>query len=95
MGQIKKLESVLCCSGNAIQAFGNGTDVGVWQPQPPLRSTTAQPGTSQRGKEPSGHGLDTLTNTNTLEADTLYSFCGSLQVSLQNTVVTGQDYRLQ
>ncbi|CAL8259732.1 unnamed protein product [Arctogadus glacialis] len=70
------------CLRNAIQAFGNGTDVGVWQPQPPLRSTTAQPGTSRRGKEPSGHGLDPLTHDNTLglEADALYSFCGSLQV---------------
>ncbi|XP_030195875.1 GDNF family receptor alpha-1b [Gadus morhua] len=69
------------CLRNAIQAFGNGTDVGVWQPQPPLRSTTAQPGTSRRGKEPSGHGLDPLTHDNTLglEADALYSFCGSLQ----------------
>ncbi|KAG7262763.1 hypothetical protein CRUP_030741 [Coryphaenoides rupestris] len=72
--------------GNAIQAFGNGTDVGVWQPQPPLRSSTAQPGTSRRGKELSGNALDSLTNGNTLglESDALYSFCGSLQNSQQD-----------
>ncbi|KAJ3607399.1 hypothetical protein NHX12_024450 [Muraenolepis orangiensis] len=69
------------CLRNAIQAFGNGTDVGVWQPQPPLRSSTAQPGTSRRGKDPSGNALDALANGNTLglESDALYSFCGSLQ----------------
>ena len=93
MGQIKNSCALLCCSGNAIQAFGNGTDVGVWQPQPPLRSTTAQPGTSLRGKEPSGHGLDPLTHDNTLglEADALYSFCGSLQVRVSNRTT----YRVQ
>ncbi|XP_019738991.1 GDNF family receptor alpha-1b [Hippocampus comes] len=32
------------CLRNAIQAFGNGTDVGVWQPQPPIRATVSAPG---------------------------------------------------
>ncbi|XP_071776438.1 GDNF family receptor alpha-1b [Centroberyx gerrardi] len=69
------------CLRNAIQAFGNGTDVGVWQPQPPIRPTVLEPSTPQRTKERTSNALDALTNMNklNLEADPLYHFCGTLQ----------------
>jgi hypothetical protein len=68
--------------GNAIQAFGNGTDVGVWQPMPPLQTTTSTTTPSQKAKDRSPNSLDVATNTNHLKAgdESLYHFCGSLQV---------------
>ncbi len=69
-------------AGNAIQAFGNGTDVGVWQPQPPIVSTPPDPYTPQRGRDRTSNTLDdpALTNDLNSNADHLYSFCRSLQV---------------
>lgn len=68
--------------GNAIQAFGNGTDVGVWQPIPPVQTTTSTTTPSQKAKDRSPNSLDVATNTNHLKAgdESLYHFCGSLQV---------------
>nr|XP_046214410.1 GDNF family receptor alpha-1-like [Oncorhynchus gorbuscha] len=69
------------CLRNAIQAFGNGTDVGVWQPMPPLQTTTSTTTPSQKAKDRSPNSLDVATNTNHLKAgdESLYHFCGSLQ----------------
>ncbi|RXN09699.1 GDNF family receptor alpha-1-like protein [Labeo rohita] len=68
------------CLRNAIQAFGNGTDVGVWQPQPPIVSTPPDPYTPQRGRDRTSNALDDpLNNDLDSNADHLYSFCGSLQ----------------
>lgn len=68
-------------AGNAIQAFGNGTDVGVWQPQPPIQPTAIDPSISRRGKERTSNALDTLTDMSKLDLDgDLYHFCGTLQV---------------
>ncbi|XP_007259241.2 GDNF family receptor alpha-1b [Astyanax mexicanus] len=63
------------CLRNAIQAFGNGTDVGVWQPQPPIPPTAPQPNNRN------SNALDDQTLSNDLDPsnDHLYSFCGSLQ----------------
>ncbi|KAF7253466.1 GDNF family receptor alpha-1, partial [Varanus komodoensis] len=38
------------CLKNAIQAFGNGTDVNVWQPLVPVQTTTALTTTAYRSK---------------------------------------------
>lgn len=70
------------CVGNAIQAFGNGTDVGVWQPQPPIQPTVHS-STPQRGQERTINGLDDPAFANELDPSNghpLYSFCGNLQV---------------
>lgn len=69
----------LCAfTGNAIQAFGNGTDVGVWQPQPPIEPTVIEPGITRRGKERGGNSLDALTDMSRLghNGDSVYHFCG-------------------
>lgn len=73
---------VCMCVGNAIQAFGNGTDVGVWQPQPPIQPT-GQSSTLQRGQERTNNGLEYQAFANGLDPSNghhLYSFCGNLQV---------------
>ncbi|TNN80074.1 GDNF family receptor alpha-1 [Liparis tanakae] len=67
--------------GNAIQAFGNGTDVGVWQPQPPIQPTVPEPSITRRGKGRTSNGLDALTDITKLDLDedSLYHICGTLQ----------------
>ncbi|KAJ7984643.1 hypothetical protein DPEC_G00356890 [Dallia pectoralis] len=72
------------CLQNAIHAFGNGTDVGVWQPpvQPPVRPTSPDPSTPQRGRDKSSNSLDGSTHSTHskhVDTDPLYHFCGSLQ----------------
>lgn len=67
------------CLRNAIQAFGNGTDVGVWQPQPPIEPTATEPRlTRPRGKEPSGNSLDALSDMSRMDlsADSSFHICG-------------------
>lgn len=71
--------SLFTLAGNAIQAFGNGTDVGVWQPQPPLKPTVLEPGITRRVKDRNGNALDTLPDFTKLDLD---DNCGTLQVSL-------------
>ncbi|KAL6475346.1 hypothetical protein MHYP_G00163860, partial [Metynnis hypsauchen] len=75
---------------NAIQAFGNGTDVGVWQPQPPIPPTAPHPNTPQRGRDRMSNALDDQTLSNDLDHsnDHLYSFCGSLQAQKLKANVT-------
>lgn len=46
----KKLLSIFFSTENAIQAFGNGTDVNVWQPFLPVQTTTALTTTGYRSK---------------------------------------------
>lgn len=68
-------------AGNAIQAFGNGTDVGVWQPQPPIQPTVLEPSITRRGKDGTNNALDALTDMTKLDiGDSLYRTCGTLQV---------------
>ncbi|XP_034050501.1 GDNF family receptor alpha-1b [Thalassophryne amazonica] len=68
------------CLRNAIQAFGNGTDVGVWQPQPPIQPTV-ELSITRRVKDHSSNALDTMTAISKLDFndDTLYHICGTLQ----------------
>ncbi|NXS00500.1 GFRA1 protein, partial [Oxylabes madagascariensis] len=47
------------CLKNAIQAFGNGTDVNVWQPILPVQTTTATTTTASRLKNT---GSETINN---------------------------------
>lgn len=69
-------------AGNAIQAFGNGTDVGVWQPQPPIQPTVPEPSITRRAKDRTNNALDALTDMTKLDLDgnSLYHICGTLQV---------------
>ncbi|XP_077437386.1 GDNF family receptor alpha-1a isoform X2 [Vanacampus margaritifer] len=60
------------CLRNAIQAFGNGTDMGVWQPISPAQTTTAVTSPQQRNRS---NNLDNHINTDS----SIYHFCGSLQ----------------
>uniref|UniRef100_A0AAZ1X9Z0 GDNF/GAS1 domain-containing protein n=1 Tax=Oreochromis aureus TaxID=47969 RepID=A0AAZ1X9Z0_OREAU len=56
------------CLRNAIQAFGNGTDVGVWQPQPPIQPTV-DPSITRKGKARTNNALDALTDMTKLDLD--------------------------
>ncbi|KAM3859962.1 GDNF family receptor alpha-1b [Diretmus argenteus] len=76
------------CLRNAVQAFGNGTDVGVWQPQPPIHPPV-EPSTPQRGKDRTSNAADPLTNNLDLDADSLYHFCGTLQAQKLESNLTG------
>ncbi|KAG7492458.1 hypothetical protein MATL_G00014640 [Megalops atlanticus] len=78
------------CLRNAIQAFGNGTDVGVWQPMPPLLSPASTTAPSPRARDRSPNALDGSANTNPLNAvDTsVYHFCGNLQAQKLKSNVT-------
>ncbi|CAB1434488.1 unnamed protein product [Pleuronectes platessa] len=67
------------CLRNAIQAFGNGTDVGVWQPQPPIQPTAADPSISRRAKGRTAGALDADLTKPHLDRDSLYHICGTLQ----------------
>nr|XP_057913931.1 GDNF family receptor alpha-1a isoform X2 [Doryrhamphus excisus] len=63
------------CLRNAIQAFGNGTDVGVWQPMSPTQATTAVTSPQQRNRQHNNNNIDNHINTD----PGIYHFCGSLQ----------------
>uniref|UniRef100_A0A3Q4BGU2 GDNF family receptor alpha n=1 Tax=Mola mola TaxID=94237 RepID=A0A3Q4BGU2_MOLML len=73
------------CLRNAIQAFGNGTDVGVWQPQPPIKPTILEPGITRRAKDRTGDALDALTDVTKVDfdGDSLYHICRTLQVTFK------------
>ncbi|XP_056121481.1 GDNF family receptor alpha-1a isoform X2 [Rhinichthys klamathensis goyatoka] len=76
------------CLRNAIQAFGNGTDVSVWQPMPPVQTTTSITTPSQRARdrERSPNAIEPATHNHLNPADnSLYQFCGSLQAQKQKT----------
>ncbi|KAM6896850.1 GDNF family receptor alpha-1b [Xenentodon cancila] len=67
------------CLRNAIQAFGNGTDVGVWQPQPPIQ-LTPEPGITRRRKAQTNSAVDTLTDVTKMDLNSdSYHICGTLQ----------------
>ncbi|XP_017320236.1 GDNF family receptor alpha-1a isoform X2 [Ictalurus punctatus] len=70
------------CLRNAIQAFGNGTDVSVWHSAPVQSTTTViTPSHRGRGREKSPNSLEPDSHGNHLNPgdDPLYQFCGSLQ----------------
>lgn len=73
--------------GNAIQAFGNGTDVGVWQPQPPIEPTAVEPSITGRNKDQTSNALDALADLSKLDlnGDSLYHVCGTSQVKLRKS----------
>ncbi|XP_019943134.1 GDNF family receptor alpha-1a isoform X3 [Paralichthys olivaceus] len=63
------------CLRNAIQAFGNGTDVGVWQPMSPVQTTTSTTTHYQRNHERKPNTIDNHINTD----PGIYHFGCSLQ----------------
>ncbi|XP_056147909.1 GDNF family receptor alpha-1a [Lampris incognitus] len=73
------------CLRNAIQAFGNGTDVGVWQPIPPVQTTTSTTTPYQKNRD--RNTIDNHINTD----PGIYHFCGSLQAQKlkSNSTVDG------
>nr|XP_046257574.1 GDNF family receptor alpha-1a isoform X2 [Scatophagus argus] len=75
------------CLRNAIQAFGNGTDVGVWQPMSPVQTTTSTTTPYQRSRERNPNTIDNHINTD----PGIYHFCGSLQAQKlkSNSTVDG------
>ncbi|XP_075899104.1 GDNF family receptor alpha-1a isoform X2 [Nelusetta ayraudi] len=76
------------CLRNAIQAFGNGTDVGVWQPMSPVQTTTSTTTTAyQRNQGRNPNTIDNHINTDSA----IYHFCGSLQAQKlkSNSTVDG------
>ncbi|KAA0717862.1 GDNF family receptor alpha-1 [Triplophysa tibetana] len=77
------------CLRNAIQAFGNGTDVSVWQPMPPVQTTTSMTTPSQRARDRdrSPNAIEPATHINHLNPgdNSLYHFCGSLQAQKLKT----------
>ncbi|XP_050982100.1 GDNF family receptor alpha-1a isoform X2 [Labeo rohita] len=77
------------CLRNAIQAFGNGTDVSVWQPMPPVQTTTSMTTPSQRNRDRdrSPNAIEPATHINHLNPadNSLYQFCGSLQAQKLKT----------
>ncbi|KAF7644838.1 hypothetical protein LDENG_00214860 [Lucifuga dentata] len=75
------------CLRNAIQAFGNGTDVGVWQPIPPVQTTVSASTPNQKNRDRNSNAID-----NHINADpSIYHFCGSLQAQKlkSNSTVDG------
>ncbi|XP_041866642.1 GDNF family receptor alpha-1a isoform X5 [Melanotaenia boesemani] len=73
------------CLRNAIQAFGNGTDVGMWQPMSPVQTTTSITTPYQRNRERNPNTLDNHINAE----DGIYHFCGSLQAQKLKTNSSG------
>lgn len=75
------------CLRNAIQAFGNGTDVGMWQPMSPVQTTTSTTTPYQRNRERNPNTIDNHINTD----PGIYHFCGSLQAQKlkSNSTVDG------
>ncbi|XP_027862357.1 GDNF family receptor alpha-1-like isoform X2 [Xiphophorus couchianus] len=63
------------CLRNAIQAFGNGTDIGMWPPISPVQTTTSITTPYQRNRERNPNNIDNHINTDS----SLYHFCGNLQ----------------
>uniref|UniRef100_A0A452HII4 GDNF/GAS1 domain-containing protein n=1 Tax=Gopherus agassizii TaxID=38772 RepID=A0A452HII4_9SAUR len=71
------------CLKNAIQAFGNGTDVTVWQPILPVQTTTATTTTASRFKSMGSESTNNEISThNDLPA------CANLQVRLLHKCYT-------
>uniref|UniRef100_A0A3Q2FEL6 GDNF family receptor alpha-1 n=1 Tax=Cyprinodon variegatus TaxID=28743 RepID=A0A3Q2FEL6_CYPVA len=63
------------CLRNAIQAFGNGTDIGMRPPISPLQTTTSITTPYQKNRERNPNTID-----NQINADpSLLHFCGNLQ----------------
>ncbi|XP_068597092.1 GDNF family receptor alpha-1a [Brachionichthys hirsutus] len=72
------------CLRNAIQAFGNGTDVGMWQP---IQTTTSDPAPPQKNRERNSNTIDNRVNTD----PGIYQFCGNPQAQKlkSNSTVDG------
>ena len=66
---------VIFFAENAIQAFGNGTDVNVWQPVLPVQTTTVTTTTASRLKNT---GSETTNNEIPTHNDS--PACANLQV---------------
>ncbi|XP_019473376.2 GDNF family receptor alpha-1-like [Meleagris gallopavo] len=65
------------CLKNAIQAFGNGTDVNVWQPILPVQTTTATTTTASRLKN-----IGSETTNNEIPTHNDSPACANLQIPI-------------
>lgn len=73
------------CLRNAIQAFGNGTDVGAWQPVSPVQTTiTITVPNYKKNREQNINSIDHHINTD----QSIYNFCGNLQAQKFKTNLT-------
>uniref|UniRef100_A0A1A7WE24 GDNF family receptor alpha n=1 Tax=Iconisemion striatum TaxID=60296 RepID=A0A1A7WE24_9TELE len=63
------------CLQNAIHAFGNGTDIGMWPPISPVQTTTSISTPYQQNHEHNPNTIDNHINTD----PGIYHFCGNLQ----------------
>ncbi|XP_060781244.1 GDNF family receptor alpha-1a isoform X2 [Neoarius graeffei] len=75
------------CLRNAIQAFGNGTDVSVWQSSPAQTTTPVVTPHRGRGHEKSPNSLEPHSHGTHLNPgdNSLYQFCGNLQAQQRKT----------
>lgn len=75
------------CLRNAIQAFGNGTDVGVWNPMSPVQTTTSTTTPFQKTRPRNPNSIDNHINSD----PGIYPFCGNLQAQKlkSNSTVDG------
>uniref|UniRef100_A0A3P9JQU3 GDNF family receptor alpha n=1 Tax=Oryzias latipes TaxID=8090 RepID=A0A3P9JQU3_ORYLA len=71
------------CLLNAIQAFGNGTDVGVGRSMTPVQTTTLITTPYQRKRERIPNPMDNSINTD----NGIYRFCGNLQLWFRQIVL--------
>ncbi|XP_048406590.1 GDNF family receptor alpha-1-like isoform X1 [Stegostoma tigrinum] len=74
------------CFKNAIQAFGNGTDVNVWQLMPPVLTTVSskQNYTPQQNSDSVNYGNE----INSADDDSIFPLCANLQAQRLQTNVS-------
>ncbi|XP_053731170.1 GDNF family receptor alpha-1a isoform X1 [Synchiropus splendidus] len=72
------------CLRNAIQAFGNGTDVSAWQPVPPAHTTVSTTLPYKKNRDGNSNTIDNHINTD----QSIYHFCGNLQAQKFKTNLT-------
>ncbi|KAK6487264.1 GDNF family receptor alpha-1a isoform X1 [Huso huso] len=85
------------CLRHSIQAFGNGTDVNVWQPRPPVHSTASTSTPSHKARERAQSPVDEQTHINeisTAEEANLYPICANLQAQKMKSNVTVEETAL-
>lgn len=71
------------CPGNAIQAFGNGTDVKL-HPDPPVHTTTSSSSVHSKTKNKESNYIDTMHITNEIPTHNGLPGCANLIQVSQN-----------